>query len=146
MSTSFRLLVPRQFHTDMVLQAQAELPNECCGMLAGRVENGPAGPVGRVLCRYPLVNAAANPWEYVSEPRSMLNAEKARRAEGLEFLATYHSHPRSRPVPSIIDLERNYSPDVVTMIVSLQTDVPEIRGWWLDGNEYREAAVEWIEK
>jgi proteasome lid subunit RPN8/RPN11 len=129
----------------MVKQAQAELPNECCGMLAGRIENEAAGPVGRVLRRYPLVSAAASPREYESEPRSMFAAEKARRAEGLEFLAVYHSHPASRPVPSAADLERNYSPGVVHLIVSLQTDVPEIRGWWLDRDSYREAAVEWVE-
>ena len=144
MSTPFRLLLPRQFHAEMVHQAQAELPNECCGLLAGRIENDGTGPLGRVLRRYPLINAAASPKEFISDPRSMLAAEKARRAEGLDFLAVYHSHPTSPPIPSRTDLERAYSPDTMNLIVSLQTDVPEIRAWWLKGDEYKEAEVVWL--
>ena len=48
----FRLEVPRALYSAMLEQARAELPNECCGLLAGTVEEG----VGRVVARYPLVN------------------------------------------------------------------------------------------
>jgi len=123
----------------MILQAQSELPNECCGLLAGRMENG----LGLVLRRYPLLNAAASPTEFESDPKSMLTAEKARRQEGIEILAIYHSHPKSPPVPSRTDLARNYSPDVVNLIVSLQTEIPEIRGWWLELERFHEADIEW---
>ena len=67
MSTSFRLLLPRQLYAAMVAQAQAELPNECCGLLAGRIDAG----VGRVEQRYPLVNELTSPVEFQSEPRGM---------------------------------------------------------------------------
>jgi proteasome lid subunit RPN8/RPN11 len=126
----------------MVHQAQSELPNECCGLLAGRLDQG----VGRVTRRYPLVNAAASPTEFESDAKSMFAAEKSRRLDGFEILAIYHSHPRSAPVPSRTDLARNYSPQVVNLIVSLQTEVPEIRGWWLNADSYREADVEWLEE
>lgn len=144
MSTSFRLALPRQFYMEMVDQARAEFPNECCGFLAGRFEGEGQGRIGRVLRRYPLVNAAASPVEYLSEPHSMFAAEKDRRREGLEFLAIYHSHPTTDPIPSRTDRERNYSPDVVNLIVSLKGGVPEIRAWWLTASDYREAEVEWI--
>src|SRR5438128_1084480 len=142
LSTPFRLILPRQFHTEMVDQAKAELPNECCGLLAGRIENS----VGRVLRRFPLVNAAASPTEFDSEPRSMLAAYKEMRKENLEMLAIYHSHPISRAVPSRTDLQRNNHGDsVVNLIVSLRTDAPEIRAWWLGPDEYQEAEVEWTD-
>jgi proteasome lid subunit RPN8/RPN11 len=146
LSTPFRLILPRQFHTEIVLQAKAELPNECCGLLAGRFENAAGGLVGRVVRLLPLVNAAASPREFDSEPRSMLAAYKQMRQESLEMLAVYHSHPASAPVPSRTDLGRNNHGDsVVNLIVSLGTDVPEIRAWWLGVDEYREADVEWTE-
>jgi [CysO sulfur-carrier protein]-S-L-cysteine hydrolase len=145
LSTPFRLSVPRYFHGEIVSQAQTELPNECCGLLAGRIETNDSGPVGRVTRRFPLVNAAASARRFDSEPRSMFEAHKALRCDGLEILAIYHSHPTSAPIPSATDLERSYSPGVVNLIVSLEGGVVELRGWWFDANGYVEAEVEWIE-
>ena len=141
MSTPFRLLVPRPIYEQMVAQAQAELPNECCGLLAGRVEEGTA----RVERRYPLVNAAHSPLEYLSEPRGMFDAERDRRARGIEFLAVYHSHPTSEPVPSHKDREQSYSSEVMNLIISLKDREPTIRAWWLEGETQREAEWEVIE-
>lgn len=145
LSTPFRLRAPRHFHDEIIRQAQSELPNECCGLLAGRIEADEAGTVGRVVRRYPLVNALASPRAFESEARGMFEAEKARRREGLEILAIYHSHPSSPPVPSATDLERSYGPDVVNLIVSLEGEEPITRGWWLEGNAYAEAAVDWLD-
>jgi proteasome lid subunit RPN8/RPN11 len=133
-----RLVVPRPILTDMLAQAEAERPLECCGLLAGTVtEDG----TGVVQGRYPLVNAAASPVEYLSDGRSMFAADKDMRCRGLEVLAVYHSHPTSPPVPSKKDLAMNYSPDVVNFILSLTTAPPTVRGWWLTAEGYREA--EW---
>src|SRR3954452_20602849 len=91
-----RLSVPRPLFAALVEQALAERPNECCGLLAGRIL--PDG-VGRVEKRYPLVDAAASPAEFLSEPRGMFEADRDMRRRGTEVLAVYHSHPASRPVP-----------------------------------------------
>jgi proteasome lid subunit RPN8/RPN11 len=120
----------------MVQHAQSELPNECCGLLAGVRE----GDVLRVEKHYPLVNEAASPIEYRSEPRSMLQADRAMRALNLDVVAVYHSHPTSAPIPSRTDLERNYMPDVVQFIISVQDAEPLMRGWWLTDDHYEEAS------
>lgn len=136
MSTPFtRLEVPRAVYEAMLAQARAELPNECCGLLAGRIHDG----VGRVELHYPLVNAAADPRLFESDPGSMLSAHKDMRRRGIDVLSVYHSHPTSAPIPSRTDLERNYSPDVVNLIISLATGEPCVRGWWLTATDYREA-------
>jgi len=122
----------------MVAQAKAELPNECCGFLAGLVEEA---KVGRVHERYPLVNNAASPTEYLANDRTLFNAYRDMRARGLDLLAVYHSHPVTEPVPSKTDLERNYFIDVMHLIISLKTETPLMRGWWLAETDYREA--EW---
>jgi proteasome lid subunit RPN8/RPN11 len=136
--------VPRRLVEEMVAHARAELPNECVGLLAGRlVEPGTAGGerLGRLERRYPLVNAAASPREYLSDPKSMFAAMKDMWGHGLDPLAVYHSHPTSAPIPSRTDLERNYSPEVVNFIVSLAGAEPLLRGWWLTDRDYR--AAEW---
>ncbi len=138
LSIPFRLLIRRGHYQAMVAQAKAELPNECCGLLAGLVEEF---KVGRVLERYPLVNNAASPTEYLANDRTLFDAYRDMRARGLDLLAIYHSHPLSDPVPSSKDLERNYFEEVMHLIISLKADEPVMRGWWLGERGYREA--EW---
>jgi proteasome lid subunit RPN8/RPN11 len=122
----------------MVWHARAEYPLECCGFLAGMVR---ADGVGEVRLRYPLLNAAASPVEFMSDPASLLSAVHDIERQRLEELAVYHSHPTSEPVPSRKDRERNWWPQAVTVIISLRTAPPAVRAWWLSAEAYREA--EW---
>jgi proteasome lid subunit RPN8/RPN11 len=125
---------------EMIAHARAELPNECVGLLAGVMEGG----MGRVVARFALVNDAASPVEFLSQPKSMLIAHRAMRDRGLDILAIYHSHPSSHPLPSRIDLERNYSQEVVNFIISLKEEPPMMRGWWLRENSYLELDWYWL--
>lgn len=138
MSTTFRLLLPRPIYDAMIAQALRELPNECCGLLAGTISKDGATAQAAQLC--PLVNELRSPTEFLSEGRSMFRAEKTRREAGLEFLAVYHSHPTSAPVPSRKDLERNYSEDVMSLIISLQDDFRWMLGWRLTRGGFRPAS------
>jgi [CysO sulfur-carrier protein]-S-L-cysteine hydrolase len=124
----------------MFAQAHAEFPNECCGLLAGKIEAG----VARAEHRYPLANAAASPVEYLSDPKEMFAAVRAMRRHGIDVIAVYHSHPTSDPVPSKADRERNYSPDVVNLIISLKASPPTMRGWWLTAETAAEAKWEQV--
>ena len=134
---AFRLVIPRTLHDEMIAQALREAPNECCGLFAGVVRNGSAF-AERI---YPLVNVAASPVLYESDYRSIKDAYLDMDARQLHFIAVYHSHPTSMPIPSKTDLERNVSEEVVNLIVSLAVEPPLVRGWWLTETEYREA--EW---
>src|SRR5262249_14613414 len=84
-STAFRLLWPEALYAEIVAQARAELPNECCGLLAGRIVDTPSGRAGQVVRRYPLINAAASPVEYLSEPKSMFHAVRDMDRHELEL-------------------------------------------------------------
>jgi [CysO sulfur-carrier protein]-S-L-cysteine hydrolase len=141
MPDPFRLRLPQSLYRDMVAQAVAELPNECCGLLAGTV----ADAIGLVRQRYPLLNATADPRLFESDAKSMFAAVRDMDNRGFEVLAVYHSHPSAAPIPSRTDLERNYSPDVVNLIISLQGREPEVRGWWLSSDDFRQAAWEVVE-
>src|SRR5439155_11304184 len=118
----------------MVVQAKTELPNECCGFLAGLVQVN----VGIVRQCYPLVNNAASPREYLANDHTLFHAYRDMREQGLDLLAIYHSHPTSDPVPSKTDLERNYFEGVMHLILSLKGEEPVLRGWWLGQSDYRE--------
>ncbi len=125
----------------MIAHAQAELPNECCGILAGTI--GTDG-IARIERRYSLVNALASPTEYESEPKSLFAAHRDMRAHGVDTVAVYHSHPTSEPVPSKKDVERNYTGTQFHFIVGLKDAEPDVRGWWLTVEDYREAEWELV--
>jgi proteasome lid subunit RPN8/RPN11 len=136
LSRSEQLLLPRSLYDAMIQHAQADLPNECCGLLAGYRAEADL----RAEAILPLVNESASPVAYQSEPRSMFQADRIMRAAGHEMVAIYHSHPTSEPVPSRTDLAQYYSSDVVHFIIGLKNAEPELRGWWLTETTYAEAA------
>jgi [CysO sulfur-carrier protein]-S-L-cysteine hydrolase len=138
-----RLLIPRPILAAMLAQAAAELPNECCGLLGGAPT-----PDGHLRARsfHPLVNAAASPTAYESEPRGMFRAMRELRSSGMDVVAVYHSHPSSPPVPSRHDLALSWGEGVVNLIISLQSAQPEVRGWWLKATDYLEADWECVEE
>jgi proteasome lid subunit RPN8/RPN11 len=134
-----RLVIPDAVLRAMIEHARAELPIECCGLLAGRIE----GQTGVVTQRFAVRNDLASPTDYASNPHDLLAAARATRAAGTEFLAIYHSHPRSDPVPSRKDLERNYWGDtVVHVIIGLAGDTPDVRAWWLTETAVSPAQLE----
>jgi proteasome lid subunit RPN8/RPN11 len=134
-----RLVIPPVLLDALLAHARSELPNECCGLLAGVVE----ADAGRVTRHFPIRNDLASPTEYLTNPRDLLAAMKAARAAGTEVLAIYHSHPTSEPVPSRTDIERNtWGEAAVHVIVGLAGGEPEVRAWWLSDGEYRDAHIE----
>jgi proteasome lid subunit RPN8/RPN11 len=131
-----RFFLPRQIHTQMVEHARAELPNECCGALLGRL---PADGLCRIEHVTPLENTLVSPTEYYAAP---FRAVREARERQMEIVGFYHSHPTSPPVPSRKDRERNlWGAEVAHFIISLQAAEPEVRAWHLTPDDYREA--EW---
>jgi proteasome lid subunit RPN8/RPN11 len=119
----------------MLEHAQAELPNECCGILAGVRD----GDELIAADRHPLTNEAASPTEYLAAD-SLFAVHKTMRERGQEIVAIYHSHPTSAPIPSKKDLERNfYGDSVVHFIIGLSGAEPELRGWWLEEQTFESA-------
>jgi [CysO sulfur-carrier protein]-S-L-cysteine hydrolase len=141
----FCLRLPQDLYQAMLAQAKSEQPLECCGLLAGTIApadpSGTTGPFGMVLGRYPLLNTARSRVLFESDPRSMLDATRDIDGRGWQILAIYHSHPSSDPIPSKTDLERNYDPAVMNLIISLQDAEPLVRAWWLTAEDYH--AAEW---
>ena len=112
----------------MLAHAWGTAPNECCGFLAGTIEER----IGRVTHHVPLTNELASPTEYAVPVKELLQAAKEMRSAGTVELAVYHSHPTSAPIPSRRDIERNgYGDTVVHVIIGLSGDAPDVRAWWL---------------
>lgn len=139
---AFHLLIPQNLALQIVDHALQEQPLECCGFLAGKRS---LDEKGVVQGWFPLTNIARSPIRFDADPRDLFQATREMDRLGWQLLAIYHSHPTSAPIPSRTDLERSYSPDVMNLIISLQNERVETRGWWLDGDSYKEATWEIVD-
>ncbi len=124
------LTIPEPILAEMLAHLRRELPNEGCGLLLGR--DGLASEL------FPLRNVSASPVHYSADPQDLITAYHKLRAEELAIVAIYHSHPRTAPTPSRVDLRENYYGDVPRLIVSFRAEPPEIRNWRLDPDSYEE--------
>jgi proteasome lid subunit RPN8/RPN11 len=90
-------------------QAMAEYPNECVGLLLGRIE----GDDKMVTAAYPVENrwegqvalaetdnANSRQDRFYLDPRDYLRADRAARTQGLDIVGCYHSHPDWPAEPS----------------------------------------------
>jgi proteasome lid subunit RPN8/RPN11 len=127
--------ISRDLVDQIVAHAREELPNECCGLIGGT--GGTATVVHRVA------NAAASPLRFQMDSQEQYNAWKAIEDAGLEFLAIYHSHTKTRAYPSQTDVNEAVAwPDQIYVIVSLEdSDSPDVRAYWLKDRKIADAEL-----
>jgi proteasome lid subunit RPN8/RPN11 len=130
---------------EMVQHAIADLPNECCGIIAGR--DGVATRLYR--CR----NAEASPFRYNIDPRDILKVERELDVENWQVLVIYHSHVASEAYPSPTDVRlsqwpgtnppTDLYPGAYYVLVSLKDrDNPVVRAYTIHAGEVTEDTLE----
>lgn len=83
-------------HAQLLAQAKAAHPDECCGLLFGDDHH--------VLRIQPTANVAADPTHtFEIDPSAVIAAERAMRQGGERMIGHYHSHPNGRAEPSSCD-------------------------------------------
>lgn len=124
--------LPRSIVDGIVLQARAELPNEACGLLAGKGS--------QAVKRHGMTNADASPEHFTFLPVEQFKVLRAAREEGLDIIANYHSHPATPARPSEEDIKLAFDPNIVYIIVSLAAAEPVVKAFHI-----RQGVVENIE-
>jgi proteasome lid subunit RPN8/RPN11 len=122
--------------------AENRYPEECCGLLLGRVTDN----VKTLVEIWPTDNAwsaqAQENWpeqiglterrRYAIKPEDMLRAMKHGRDRTLDIIGVYHSHPDCPAVPSECDRTLAW-PQYSYIIVSVRQGCSEdLRSWTLD--------------
>ena len=108
--------IKQKFIDEMVAHSKADLPNECCGILAG--------PDGQVMKTYPMSNVEASPFRFSMDPVELVQVDSEAGENDWELLAIYHSHTGSEAYPSHTDVRiaagtAGLWPDVRYVLVSL---------------------------
>ncbi len=113
------MVVPAEVRSALVEHAEAERPNEACGLVAFR-----DGVAERYI---PGTNAAASPYRFELEidPEAWFLED-----EGYE-LAVFHSHPSSAPRPSRTDVE-NVGLWTGRIYLILAVHTGELAAWRID--------------
>ena len=120
--------MPDEIRQRLVEHAQAEAPNEACGLVAFR-----DGVAEQYL---PGENALASPYRFELRPRDP--ADFFLEDEGYE-LAVFHSHPETAPRPSRTDIANiGLWEGRLYLILGLATG--ELAGWRI-----RDGSVEGLE-
>jgi len=111
------LILPGGLEDELARRAAAAAPEEVCGLLLGHAKGR------RVVVEREVAaeNAEAeNPRDrYHLDPDAFVAADNEARAEGLEIVGFWHSHPESPPQPSPTDLElawEGYSYLIVSVV------------------------------
>jgi len=97
-------------------EGERAYPNECCGVIMGRVVSGGMPPFGGgtdvevkdAISIEPIANSSENAEQYhrfLITPEDMLKAELKAREQKLDIIGFYHSHPDHPAAPSEYDKE-----------------------------------------
>ncbi len=119
----------------IVAQALEEQPLECCGILAGETN-------GRVTRVFPTRNAAASAEEFAIDPEQQFAVLDSARADGLDIIGVYHSHPETPARPSAHDIRMAYADDWAHLIVSLAEDEVQARAFRIAGDRPKEIRID----
>ena len=126
---SIVLKLKKSDYDKMLKHCKDGLPNESCGLLAGTVE----GEVKTVTKIYLLTNIDASNEHFSMDPKEQFTALKDARANGVEIIGNFHSHPESPSRPSEEDKRLAYDPSIEYLILSLQeADHPVLKAFGID--------------
>ncbi len=126
----------REQRDAIIAHAQAEHPDECCGVVSVRD--------GTAVAVHELENTAASPLRFEVDGLALHSLMNTIEDSGEELGGIYHSHTRSEPYPSQTDVNfAAHWPGVEWLIVGLAGgQEPSLRSYLIEGGEVREVAVE----
>jgi len=105
------VVVPPAVRRELEEHAQAEAPNEACGLLAGRD--------GEPVRFFAMKNLDASPVSYRLDPKEQLHVFDEMDDEGLDLLGIFHTHTHSEAYPSETDTKLAFYPDAYYLVMSL---------------------------
>ena len=133
MNVPDRVRVPHAILESLRAHRDRDLPFECCGLLLGHA--------GEIASAVAAVNELASPTRYRIAPADHFAAVRTARAQGLDVVGAYHSHPCSAAVPSATDLTDAQSDLLYVIIGADATAGLELRAWRIVDGNFREITL-----
>jgi proteasome lid subunit RPN8/RPN11 len=118
---------------EMNRHAESEYPNECCGAVLGRFENGKK-ITHTILPISNMREPEAKHNRFLIRPEEFLHCEKTARKSGLDMIGFYHSHPDHPAEPSQYDLEHALPVYSYIIIAVAKGNAGEMTSWELQND------------
>lgn len=128
------IVMTKEQYQEILNHSRNTLPNEACGLLGGRIENG----VKYVEKVYLLRNIDNSPEHFSMNPREQLAAIKDMRSNGWELLGNFHSHLATPSRPSEEDIRLAFDPKASYMILSLKDSTPVVKSFNISSGQVSE--------
>ena len=140
-----RLLISRDLLQQIEDHATSQYPEECCGVMVGEAAtNGGPTRVRELVAVDNEREDSARHNRYLISPLAILETQKSARADGMDIVGYYHSHPDHPAAPSEFDRDHAW-PSTSYLIVSVEAGtVADVRSWRLtdDRQRFETEAVE----
>jgi len=128
--------ISEQIISELIDHGRNGLPEEVCGYLAGK---------GReIIKQFRLTNIDHSNEHFSFDPKEQFQVVREVRKLGLEILANYHSHPETPARPSQEDIRLAYDPNISYVIVSLATELPDIKSFRIKSGEVEKEEIQII--
>lgn len=132
------LVLEQQYIDEMIQHARDDLPNEACGIIAGKD--------GRATKLYRAINAEASPYRYSVDPKDLLRIHREVDENGWEFMVIYHSHTQTEAYPSPTDVRLAAWPEAYYVLVSLAGASPVVRAFRILDGAVTEEPIEVVQQ
>ncbi len=127
--------IPKKIIQNLLYHAQKTPEREVCGLISS-LNNSP-------YRSYPITNTANKPESFFNlDAQQQIQVMAKMRDNNEQLFAIYHSHPTAPAIPSSADIEQANYPDVLYIIISLNTKgILELRGYKIDSAHYTEVPL-----
>jgi proteasome lid subunit RPN8/RPN11 len=130
-------MISEKLIDEIKLESERIYPNECCGIIFGRLS-----PDSSIKCGESLqsISNSFNDGEkyhrFLIQPEDMMRAERFARKNEIDIVGFYHSHPDCEAVPS--EYDRSHALPVYSyIIVSVEKGkAVDVRSWELTENVF----------
>jgi [CysO sulfur-carrier protein]-S-L-cysteine hydrolase len=134
------MVADRALLDELIAHARAEYDLECCGLIA----YAPGEDGGqRAVASHRARNVYESRKRFEIDGRELLHTLQEFEAAGWELGAIYHSHTHTEPYPSQTDI--NFAanwPGLEWVIVGLAEEHPQVRSFFIEDGQVREAPLE----
>lgn len=123
------IFLPEDVERRIRAEGEKSYPEECCGILLGRIAEDGERRIKDILPVHNADRAEERHHRFRIEPDEFLRVEKEARLRGLDVVGFYHSHPDHPNVPSEHDREQAL-PFYSYLILSVEKGVAARISFW----------------
>lgn len=137
------ITLEKEDYEKILAHAYAGLPDEACGLIAGRVDADGNKNIEKV---YLLTNVDHSNEHFSLDPKEQLAAIRDMRTWGYQPLGNWHSHPESPSRPSEEDKRLAFDHTASYMILSLMDrEHPVLNSFHIEGKDSQKEDLKIVE-